>query len=186
MSAGNKAFWDVFKRSRVPMFVLDDDAVYVDANAAACSAVGLTREDFVGRRLGFGTDQERRADVARMWAAFLRTGHLVMPYQFTSPDYGTMRINIVCTANTPEPNRHLSIYWAQPFDGDELSPREQEVTQMLARGLTGEDIARRLVLSPETIRTHIRNAMQRLGARTRAHLIARALERGLITLDGTD
>ena len=184
MAAGNQAFWDVFARSRVPMFVLDDEAVYVDVNAAACTRVGLTREDFVGRRLGFGTDAERQPDVARMWAAFLRTGHLVMPYQFTSPDYGTMRINIVCAAHTPERGRHLSMYWSQPVDGHGLSPREQQVTQLLANGLTGEQIAQLLFLSPETVRTHIRNAMQGLGARTRAHLVARALEHGLITLEG--
>lgn len=185
MSAGNEAFWDVFKRSRVPMFVLDDDAVYVEANAAACSRVGLTRDDFVGRRLGFGTDGERQDEVGRFWAAFLRAGHLVMPYEFTSPDYGTMRINIVCTAHTPERGRHLSMYWSQPPDGagEGLSPREQQITQLLARGLTGEQIAQLLVLSPETIRTHIRNAMRGLDARTRAHLVTRALERGLITLD---
>ena len=183
MAAG-PAFWDVFKRSRVPMFVLDDDAVYVDANPAAYTAVGLTREDFVGRRLGFGTDSERKDDVARFWGEFLRTGHLVMPYEFTSPDYGTMRINVVCTANIPERGRHLSMYWSQPPGGsDGLSPREQQVVQLLARGMTGEQIAKLLVLSPETVRTHIRNAMKGLDARTRAHLVVRALERGLITLD---
>jgi PAS domain S-box-containing protein len=184
--AANRAFWDVFNRSRVPMFVLDDDAVYVEVNAAACQVVGLTREDYVGRPLGFGTDPERQAEVARMWSAFMRTGHLVTPYQFTSPDYGAMRINIVCTAHTPEPSRHLSIYWPQPVDGHGLSPREQEVTQLLALGLTGAQIAKRLVLSPETVRTHIRNAMHGVGAHTRAHLVTRALERGLITPDGAD
>jgi DNA-binding NarL/FixJ family response regulator len=56
-----------------------------------------------------------------------------------------------------------------------LSGREQEVVELLADGLNGEQIAERLVLSPETVKTHVRNAMQRLDARTRAHAVAIAI-----------
>jgi PAS domain S-box-containing protein len=56
-----------------------------------------------------------------------------------------------------------------------LSPREREVLAMLARGLTGEQIAERLILSPETIRTHIRNAREKLGASTRVEAVTMAL-----------
>lgn len=58
-----------------------------------------------------------------------------------------------------------------------LSPREAEVLTLLAQGLTGEEIARRLVLSPETIRTHVRNAMEKLDARTRVEAVVKALAR---------
>jgi len=70
---------------------------------------------------------------------------------------------------------------AREFDGKApakaLSEREQEILAMLARGLTGEEIAHRLVLSPETVRTHIRNAMAKLEARTRTEAVVIALER---------
>jgi PAS domain S-box-containing protein len=56
-----------------------------------------------------------------------------------------------------------------------LSPREREILGLLARGLTGEQIADRLVLSPETIRTHIRNAREKLGASTRVEAVTMAL-----------
>lgn len=56
-----------------------------------------------------------------------------------------------------------------------LSPREREILGLLARGLTGEQIAARLVLSPETIRTHIRNAREKLGASTRVEAVTMAL-----------
>lgn len=59
--------------------------------------------------------------------------------------------------------------------GGVLSPREREVLDLLADGLTGEDVAERLVLSPETVRTHIRNAMRKLDANTRAHAVALAV-----------
>lgn len=58
-----------------------------------------------------------------------------------------------------------------------LTTRESEVVNLLARGLTGRAIAGQLFLSPESIRTHIRNAMRRLGAKTRAHLVMLAVER---------
>jgi PAS domain S-box-containing protein len=56
-----------------------------------------------------------------------------------------------------------------------LSPREREVLAFLARGLTGEQIAERLVLSPETVRTHIRNAREKLGASTRVEAVTMAV-----------
>lgn len=58
-----------------------------------------------------------------------------------------------------------------------LSRRESEILTLLASGLTGEEIAKRLVLSPETVRTHIRNAMEKLDARTRTEAVVVALER---------
>ena len=51
---------------------------------------------------------------------------------------------------------------------------------MLAEGLSGAAIAERLVLSPETVRTHVRNAMDKLGASTRSQAVALALEDGQI------
>ena len=63
-----------------------------------------------------------------------------------------------------------------------LTPRERQVVALLAGGLRGDDIAERLYLSPGTVRTHIRNAMARLGARTRAHLVALAAVRQEIEL----
>ena len=56
-----------------------------------------------------------------------------------------------------------------------LSPREREILDLLAHGLTGAQIAKRLFLSPETVRTHIRNAMEKLEAQTRVHAVALAL-----------
>ena len=58
-----------------------------------------------------------------------------------------------------------------------LSSREAEILGLLAGGLTGEEIAQRLVLSPETVRTHVRNAMGKLEARTRTEAVVKALDR---------
>lgn len=61
-----------------------------------------------------------------------------------------------------------------------LSPREREILGLLSRGLSGEQAAKQLVLSSETVRTHVRNAMSKLGAATRVHAVALALQRGEI------
>ncbi len=64
-----------------------------------------------------------------------------------------------------------------------LSPREREVVQLMAEGLTAEAVGARLGVSVETVRTHVRNAVRKLGARNRVHAIVMALERGEISLD---
>ena len=61
-----------------------------------------------------------------------------------------------------------------------LTGREREVLALVAGGLTGSEIADCLVLSPETIKSHVHNAMAKLSARTRAHAVAIALGTGQI------
>jgi DNA-binding CsgD family transcriptional regulator len=64
-----------------------------------------------------------------------------------------------------------------------LTRREREILGALAEGMSGAQIAEQLVLSPETVRTHVRNAMSKLGASTRSQAVALALQHGEITTD---
>jgi DNA-binding CsgD family transcriptional regulator len=61
-----------------------------------------------------------------------------------------------------------------------LTAREREVFQLLARGLNGREIADRLFLSPDTVRTHVQNGVERVGARTRVQAIAMLIKSGEI------
>ena len=61
-----------------------------------------------------------------------------------------------------------------------LSDREQLVLIELARGLQTEEIAVVLHLSPHTVRTHVKNGMRKLGAKTRAQAVAYACLGGLV------
>lgn len=63
-----------------------------------------------------------------------------------------------------------------------LSRREREVLSMLAGGRTVGEIATDLVLSPFTVRTHVRNAKDKLQARTTAHAVAIALEQKVLDI----
>jgi DNA-binding NarL/FixJ family response regulator len=56
-----------------------------------------------------------------------------------------------------------------------LTPRESQILRLLADGLTACEVADQLVLSRETVKTHVRNAMRRLQAKTRAQAVAMAL-----------
>ncbi len=61
-----------------------------------------------------------------------------------------------------------------------LTGREQEVVALVAQGLTNDEIAAELVLSPATARTHVSRAMLKLGARDRAQLVVFAYQSGLV------
>ncbi|TGA87785.1 response regulator transcription factor [Streptomyces sp. MZ04] len=61
-----------------------------------------------------------------------------------------------------------------------LTRREREVTALAARGLTNEEIAEHMVISPFTAKTHVSRAMTKLGARDRAQLVVFAYESGLV------
>jgi DNA-binding CsgD family transcriptional regulator len=61
-----------------------------------------------------------------------------------------------------------------------LTEREREVLTLLAQGLQLEEIGNRLGIGTETVRTHVRNASDRLGASNRTHAVAIAIRHKLI------
>ncbi|MCU1455411.1 MAG: DNA-binding response regulator, LuxR family [Acidimicrobiales bacterium] len=61
-----------------------------------------------------------------------------------------------------------------------LTQREREVVALVAEGLTNEEIAGRLIMSPATAKTHVSRSMVKLGARDRAQLVVFAYETGLV------
>jgi DNA-binding NarL/FixJ family response regulator len=67
-----------------------------------------------------------------------------------------------------------------PRQLEALTQREREIVTLAGRGMSNEDIARRLVISPATARTHVSRAMVKLAARDRAQLVVFAYESGLV------
>jgi DNA-binding NarL/FixJ family response regulator len=61
----------------------------------------------------------------------------------------------------------------------ELSEREREVLELVARGLANAEIARRLVVSPKTVRNHVSNVFTKLQVTDRSEAIVRARRAGL-------
>jgi DNA-binding NarL/FixJ family response regulator len=62
-----------------------------------------------------------------------------------------------------------------------LTKREREILRLLSDGMRNEQVARKLSISPLTVRTHVKNAMGKLEADTRTQAVATALRRSLIT-----
>jgi DNA-binding NarL/FixJ family response regulator len=69
---------------------------------------------------------------------------------------------------------------APPRELTQLTDREREVMVLVAEGLSNDEIAARLVISPATAKTHVSRTMVKLGARDRAQLVVYAYEAGLI------
>ena len=75
-----------------------------------------------------------------------------------------------------------AFFAARPCTADStgLSARELQVLELVAEGLSAPEIAARLVLSPETIRSHIRNVHAKLGVGDRVSAVVKAMRAGLI------
>jgi DNA-binding NarL/FixJ family response regulator len=69
---------------------------------------------------------------------------------------------------------------------DVLTEREREVVGLVALGLSNDDIAKRLFVSPLTAKTHVNRAMTKLGARDRAQLVVIAYQSGLVRAGDPD
>jgi DNA-binding NarL/FixJ family response regulator len=80
----------------------------------------------------------------------------------------------------PSPRAPRASYAAAPPPGlASLTEREREVVALVASGLSNDEIARQLVVSPLTAKTHVSRAMTKLNARDRAQLVVLAYEHGL-------
>jgi PAS domain S-box-containing protein len=189
----SKLFSMAFTSSRNAMVLLDSSRRLVDANAAYLKLVGYKRAEVLGRPIyefvrdgPFASNAEYQeamaegkfsgevnitcadaSNVAVQWAAATEvvTGRrLVLVVALSTSQWGPRFRRTITPTREPE----------------SLSGREREIVRLVALGNTGPEIASELQISHNTVRTHTRNAMEKIGARSRAHLVAKALGDGLV------
>lgn len=87
------------------------------------------------------------------------------------------------------PNRRVHLQSGQGDPGDsrlELTPRELEVVELVAEGLSNREVAQRLCRSPRTIENHLRSVYQKLDVRNRVEMIRAATDLDLLDAPGTE
>jgi PAS domain S-box-containing protein len=165
----------------VAVVVADDQRRCVQANAAACALFGIAHDDLIGMRVEevTGTPPE---EVDAAWDRLRGAGVLVGTFPLRNP-VGVRHIRYISVADVT-PGRHLAILIPPRDDRDwtPLSRREREVVTLVAGGATGREVGETLSVTAATVETHIRNAMRRLGARNRSHLVTLAILRHEIEL----
>ena len=168
-------------QEHVAVVVADDDRRYVHANAAACDLLGVSHDDLIGMRTEEITGTPA-GEVEEVWARFRRAGVLVGTFPLRGP-VGARNMPYIAIADVT-PGRHVAIFIPSrdQRDWQPLSQREREVVALVAGGATGREVGEALSVSAATVETHIRNAMRRLGARNRSHLVTLAILRNEIEL----
>jgi PAS domain S-box-containing protein len=191
-SAGWKdLFWLVFRRSSNGMFLIDDQRIVVDINDPGLELLGRSRGEIVGGSfslIGAIRPSERRL-AAREWAAYLRSRDYNGTRYMVRADGSELAVDFAVRLATVG-DRQLGICVMSARRGESANPhttrvphgsltrREREVVTLIALGNETREIAAELNISPTTVRSHVRSAMAKLDARTRAQLVALALSAG--------
>ena len=117
-----------------------------------------------------------------MWVPSLRKDGAELQVQYAAhPEVVTGRRLLLLVVLRAGPARRRVDDHAGPPNAEEaLSEREREIVHLVALGRSSPEIGDELHISKNTVRTHVRNAMAKLNARSRPQLVAVALGHGLI------
>jgi PAS domain S-box-containing protein len=184
-----RAFWLAFERSSNGIAQVDEQRRFVRANDALLEIVGGTRGAIVGSSVIDVVPAAERPRAQREWDAFLSSGgdysgggpivrmdgtevEIEVAARLMTIGEDRFAVCVVTSVSEPAPSVEPDSEPGQPLTG-----REREVVTLIALGRLTSQIAAELQISGETVRTHVRNAMSKLGAHTRAQLVATVLSR---------
>jgi DNA-binding CsgD family transcriptional regulator len=175
------------------MVLLDERRRHLDANGAYLKLLGHGRDELLGRPIYHFVAGGPVASPEE-WAAALLAGEFTGEVDLLPADGSTVSVQWAATVEVVTGHRLVLFValstsrWGRRFRRDirpesesgALSGREREIVRLVALGRTGPEIADELHIAHDTVRTHVRNAMTKVGARSRAQLVAKAIGDGLV------
>jgi PAS domain S-box-containing protein len=183
--------WSFLDEAPVGILAADSDREIVRVNGNWCDMTGYTTDQAVGTRIDELLAPESRPGIEMRWRDLLNAGLSTARIVMLRPDGSRLAMRYGAFANVL-PDVHVAACLPEPGQdprlmrptrarrAGQLTRREQESLRLVAMGMTTTAAADQLGISPETVRTHVRNAMNKLGARTRAQAIAVAMRDGEI------
>jgi PAS domain S-box-containing protein len=183
--------WAFLDGAPVALLAANDAREIVRANDRWCAMTGYDHHQVAGMRIDDMLAPESRPGIDMRWSDLRATGLATARIVLLRPDGARLAVRYGAFANVL-PGVHVAAYLAEPGQdtrllrpqrarrAGQLTRREQESLRLVAMGMTTTAAAEQLGISPETVRTHVRNAMNKLGARTRAQAIAVAMRDGEI------
>src|SRR3954470_19988176 len=189
------SLWAFFDGAPVALLAADDDRHILRVNDRWPVLTSHSAETVREQRIDDILAQESRPGIGMRWSDLLATGLATARIVLMRPDGGRLAVRYGAFANVLN-GIHIAAFFAEPGQegrmsrptrarrAGQLTRREQESLRLVAMGMTTTAAAEQLGISPETVRTHVRNAMNKLGARTRAQAIAVAMRDGEIPACG--
>jgi PAS domain-containing protein len=168
------------------LLLTDDRRRLLFANGAARTLLGVVREDRASKRIDDLLPPKALDDMEKLWDGFLAGETLSGVLPMLLPDGVERSILFRATARVA-PGSHLISLGVASVDprpaalrlgatrDEVLSFRERETLTHIARGATVMSVAKTSAISAATVRTHVRNAMRKLNARTRPQAVAIAI-----------
>jgi PAS domain S-box-containing protein len=184
-------FWQAFTSSRNAMALVDDQRRVVEVNGSVLQLLGYTRSRLVGQPIyeivhdaPLLSDAQWRDVLGRphyYGVAELVTArgrHITVEFAAHPEVVTGRRLVLAVVLAAARPSRHEPPRNGEATRNGVLTQREREVIRLIALGHSGPEIADELHVSHNTVRSHITHAMNKLGARSRAQLVAIALGHG--------
>jgi PAS domain S-box-containing protein len=190
-TSAEHALWQFVDQAPVPLVIADDARAFMHVNGSWTQLFGYTNDQALDMHIDDMLAPESRPGISMRWSDLLTAGAATARIALVCADGSRLELRYSALANAI-PGQHLALFLAErpapaglgrPSRGrraGQLTLREQESLRLVALGMTTTAAAERLGISPETVRTHVRNAMNKLGARTRAQAIAVAMRDGEI------
>jgi PAS domain S-box-containing protein len=186
-------FKAAFTQSKNAMALVDERRRLVDVNGAYLVLLGYQRQAIIGRPIyRYIADgpllsprawRQALADGRSSGEAKLLCAHgarAAVQWAATTEVVTGQRLTLVVALSVSRWGAGFRRTISSHTQPEALTQREGEIVHRVALGDTGPEIAELLQISHATVRTHVRNAMTKTDARSRAHLVAKALGDGLV------